>query len=73
MPWESATAGAGGSSNGAAGQTHPGNAGALGLSGTGMGGGLVLVTGGTVLIDDTTVTGNTATTSDNNVFGTFMT
>jgi hypothetical protein len=66
-------AGAGGSPSGAAGHTHPGSAGVTAQNGTGAGGGLDLVAGGIVLIDDTTVTGNTATTSDNNVFGTFMT
>ena len=71
-PPESPQAGAGGSPNGAAGLTHPGNAGATALSGTGIGGGLDLFTGGTVVIDNTTITGNTATT-DNDVFGTFTT
>ena len=70
-PRELPQAGAGGSPNGAAGLTHPGNAGATALSGTGIGGGLDLLTGGTVVIDNTTITGNTATTSDNDVFGTF--
>ena len=64
-------AGAGGIPNGAAGQTHAGTAGATALSGTGIGGGLDLLTGGTVVIDNTTITGNTAATSDNDVFGTF--
>ena len=51
--------------------TQAGNAGATALPGTGIGGGLYLFIGGTVSIDNTTITGNTATTSDNNVFGTF--
>jgi hypothetical protein len=39
----------------------------------GVGGGLDLITGGTATIDNTTVAGNQATTSDNNVAGTFAT
>ncbi len=70
-PRESAMAGAGGSPNGAAGLANPGNAGATALSGTGIGGGLDLLTGGTVSIDNTTITGNTAATSNNDVIGTF--
>ena len=66
-------AGAGGTPNGAAGLTHRGNDGAIALSGTGIGGGLYLFAGGTVVLDNTTITGNTATTSDNDVFGTFTT
>ena len=34
---------------------------------------LDLILGGTVVIDDTTVTGNHASTNDNNVSGTFTT
>jgi hypothetical protein len=37
----------------------------------GIGGGLDLVSGGKVTIDDTTISGNNATTSDNDVSGTF--
>jgi hypothetical protein len=64
-------AGVGGSPSGAAGVVHPGNAGASALAGTGIGGGLDLLTGGTVVIDNTTITGNTSTTSNSDVFGTF--
>jgi hypothetical protein len=38
----------------------------------GVGGGLDLLLG-TAVIDDTTITGNVASTSDNDVSGTFMT
>jgi hypothetical protein len=68
-----ANAGAGGSPNGVAGLTPPGNDGLTALSGPGIGGGLDLLTGGTVVIDNTTITANSATTSDNEVFGTFTT
>ena len=51
--------------------TQAGNAGAAALPGTGIGGGLDLFTGGTVVIDNTTITGNTAATSNNEVDGTF--
>ena len=48
-------------------------AGTAGVSGVGVGGGLDLLPGGTVVIDDTTITGNQASTSDNDVSGTFST
>ena len=41
--------------------------------GTGVGGGLNLVPGGSATIDDTTITGNHASTTDNDVHGTFST
>ena len=44
---------------------------AAGVAGVGVGGGLDLSTGGTAVIDNTTITGNTASTSDNDVSGTF--
>jgi hypothetical protein len=40
-----------------------------GTAGTGVGGGLDLLPGGTATIDNTTVTGNHASTSDNDVHG----
>jgi hypothetical protein len=49
-----------------------GHAGSAGLAGTGLGGGLDLITGGTAVIDNTTITGNSASTTDGNVHGTFM-
>ena len=61
----------GGSPGGTAGQTVLGNPGTAGLIGTGLGGGLDLEAGGTATIDNTTITGNTASTNDNNVDGTF--
>jgi hypothetical protein len=45
--------------------------GCLSTPGTGVGGGLDLTTGGTVVIDNTTISGNSATTTDNDVHGTF--
>ncbi len=53
------------------GQAHPGAAGVAGVAGVGIGGGLDLLPGGTVTIDNTNITGNTASTSDNDVSGTF--
>ena len=66
-----AQAGTGGSPSGAAGTSFPGKFGTAGTSGTGVGGGLDLITGGTVVIDNTSITGNGATTTDNDVHGTF--
>ena len=68
-----AQAGTGGTPGGTNGQVFPGNRGRTGTAGTGVGGGLDLIAGGTVVIDNTTLTGNTATTSNNDVFGTFTT
>ena len=65
--------GLGGTPGGAAGLAHPGNRGSTALSGAGIGGGFYLATGGTVSIDNTTITGNSAATSNNDVFGTFTT
>jgi hypothetical protein len=39
----------------------------------GVGGGIDLAPGGTATIDDTTITGNDASTKDNDVSGTFTT
>jgi hypothetical protein len=75
----SAQAGSGGISTapgfpiGAPGTATPGNPGAPGLSGVGVGGGLDLFSGGTATINNTTVAGNQATTSDNDVAGTVTT
>jgi hypothetical protein len=58
-------AGTGGATNGADGQNLPGTAGHAGVSGTGLGGGSA--SGGSVMIDNTNVTGNSASTADNDV------
>ena len=63
--------GAGGSPGGTAGQSLAGTIGVFGLSGTGIGGGLDLIAGGTVVIDNTAINSNQATTSNPDVFGTF--
>ena len=68
----SAFAGAGGSMA-ARGGVIPGKAGKAGTAGMGIGGGLDLIAGGHATIDNTTVTGNHASTSDNDVAGTFST
>src|SRR5262249_8057856 len=65
------SAGAGGSPGGSAGAAFPGSNGAAGVAGVGIGGGLDLVTRGTAPDRDTTITGNTASTTDNDVSGTF--
>jgi hypothetical protein len=54
-------------------QANGGFGGAAGVPGVGVGGGLDLILGGTVVIDDTTVTGNCASTNDNDMSGTFTT
>ena len=64
-------AGSGGIPGGVPGQTFPASSGTAGQPGTGIGGGLNLIAGGTVVIDDTMVTGNHATTNNDDVFGTF--
>jgi hypothetical protein len=51
--------------------SFPGRFGTDGTTGAGVGGGLDLITGGTVVIDNTNITGNNATTTDNDVHGTF--
>jgi hypothetical protein len=68
-----ATAGPGGTPNGVAGSAAPGAAGPAGTGGSGIGGGLNLAAGASATIDDTTITGNLASTSDNDVHGTFST
>ncbi len=57
---------------GADGTEFLGKAGSPGSGGTGAGGGLYLSSGGTATIDNANITGNQASTSDNDVFGTFM-
>jgi hypothetical protein len=57
----------------ARGLAFPGEGGKAGAAGTGIGGGLNLAPGGGATIDDTTVTGNHASTTDNDVHGTFAT
>ena len=66
-----AQAGTGGSPSGVAGTSFLGHSGTAGTPGTGVGGGLDLITGGTVVIDNTTISGNSATTTDPDVHGTF--
>jgi hypothetical protein len=66
-----AIAGLGGVPGGFAGTAFPGTNGSAGASGVGIGGGLDLLPGGTAAIADTTITGNTASTNDNDVAGTF--
>ena len=72
-PAGGAAAGAGGFPGGTAGSVFPGSPGAAGVSGVGVGGGLDLIPGGTVVIDDTAINGNPASTHDNDVSGTFST
>jgi hypothetical protein len=67
-----AQAGTGGSLSGAAGASFPGHFGFSGTTGTGVGGGLDLSSGGTVVIDNTAISGNSATTTDNDVLGSFQ-
>ena len=60
-------AGLGGRPNGLFGTAVPGTAGANGVSGIGIGGGLVYLTGGIAMIANTNITGNRASTADNDV------
>ncbi len=64
--------GAGGSPGGTAGQAFVGANGTVGIAGSGKGGGLDLITGGTATIDNTTITANLASSTNNDVAGTFM-
>ena len=69
-----ATGGPGGtgSTNGLVGLTFPGLGGtAANSSSEGIGGGAAFITGGSATLDNTTITGNHASTSDDNVFGTY--
>ncbi|MFI5458261.1 MAG: hypothetical protein ACHRXM_22755, partial [Isosphaerales bacterium] len=65
----SSAGGLGGFPNGPAGQAHVGAKGTDGSAGVGVGGGLA--TFGAATIDNTTIAGNTASTNDNDVDGTF--
>ncbi len=62
-------AGGGGSGNGLQGTNAPGSAGVAGSAGSGVGGGIAIL--GTATIDDPSITGNTASTSGNDVDGLF--
>jgi hypothetical protein len=53
--------------NGLAGTATQGTAGANGVSGAGIGGGLDRLTGGIAMIANTNITGNSASTADNDV------
>ena len=66
-----ATAGSGGSPEWSRGAATHGNPGTTDLFSVGIGGGLT--TFGTAVIDNTTITGNHASTNDNDVDGTFST
>jgi hypothetical protein len=70
-PAGATNAGLGAPPVGSNGLAFPGSPGGTGSSGVGIGGGLGLDPGGTVVIDNTTITGNHATTTDNDVHGTF--
>ena len=63
----SATGGMGGMSGGQNGTSTPGSQGPSGLSGSGIGGGLNLESGGTAKILNTNVTGNRASTTDDDI------
>jgi len=66
--------GAGGDPGGAMGSTAvPGQPGTNGFAGFGLGGGIAINGPGKATIDDTTITGNTASSGDNDVDGTFST
>src|SRR5262249_1166900 len=66
-----AIGGPGQAPGGTDGQAFPRGPGAAGGAGMGRGGGIHLVPGGKVTIDDTRVTGNNASTGNNDVSGTF--
>jgi hypothetical protein len=61
-----ALAGTGGARNGVDGQIFPGTAGGAGLSGFGIGGGHDPLTN-SVVIDNTNISGNSASSADNDV------
>jgi hypothetical protein len=67
----SANGGTGGTPNGPAGVVIAGSAGVVGTIGEGDGGGIVIF--GPTTIDDTSITGNFASTHDNDVSGVFTT
>ena len=62
--------GAGRAPGGTDGRAFPRAPGDAGSAGTGSGGGLALAPGGSATIDDTTITGNNASTGDDDVSGT---
>ena len=66
-----AIGGQGQTPGGPAGQAFPGIAGVAGVEGVGLGGGLDFFPGGDVTIDNTNITGNNASTADNDVSGNF--
>jgi hypothetical protein len=66
-----ASAGNGGVLRGFPGTAEPGTPGVAGVNGVGIGGGLDLFPNGIVRIDTTNVTGNFASTGDNDTSGTF--
>jgi hypothetical protein len=55
------------------GEADLGTAGTAAAAGSGIGGGLSLAPGGSATIDNTTITGNHASTIDDDVHGTFST
>ena len=67
----SARQGAAGTPHGLAGIGTPGNNGTVDTLSVGIGGGIAII--GTAVIDNTSITGNNATTADPNVDGTFST
>jgi hypothetical protein len=68
-----ATAGRRGGPGGTAGSILPGSPGVNGAAGAGIGGGLDLGPAGMSVIDNTTITGNHASTSNDDVAGSFST
>jgi hypothetical protein len=70
-PGGSATLGAAGTPGGISGRATPGDNGSVDTFSAGVGGGIAII--GTALIDNTTISGNHATTSDPDVDGTFST
>ncbi len=64
-----ASAGSGGTPNGSSGTAFLGAAGAVGRAGVGLGGGLARPTSASVTLADTSITGNIASTEDNDVSG----
>ena len=65
----SATLGAAGTPGGISGKATPGSNGSVDTFRVGIGGGIAII--GTAVIDNTTISGNTATTADPDVDGTF--
>jgi hypothetical protein len=63
-----AAGGQGGAPNGSAGRAMPGSAGALAGNGKGIGGGLFRAPNAKVLINNTRITGNSASTTGSNEF-----